>query len=71
MMLINVLLAEKMESSPMRATAETLISNAEELRGQAEAAAGKQRYEEAIELLEQSTKELIRAIRSAGVYIPG
>ena len=71
MMLINVLLAEKMESSPMRATAETLISNAEELRGKAEAAAGKQRYEEAIELLEQSTKELIRAIRSAGVYIPG
>ena len=68
---INVLLAEKMESSPMRATAEKLISNAEELRGKAEAAAGKQRYEEAIELLEQSTKELIRAIRSAGVYIPG
>ncbi len=70
-MLIEVLLAEKMESSPMRATAEKLISNAEELRGKAEAAADKQRYEEAIELLEQSTKELIRAMRSAGIYIPG
>lgn len=70
-MLIEVLLAEKMQSSPMRATAEALISDAQELRTRAEEAAGRQRYEEAIELLEQSTKELIRAIRSAGIYIPG
>ena len=70
-MLVQVLFAEKMESSPMRATAETFISKAAALREDAESAAGMQKYEEAIELLEESTKELIRAIRSAGVYIPG
>ena len=70
-MLIKVLLAEKMANSPMRASAEKFIGNATDLRSQAEAAAGNKQFEEAIELLEQSTKELIRAIRSAGVYIPG
>lgn len=70
-MLIKVLLAEKMANSPMRASAEKFIGNAEDLRSQAEGAAGKKEFEEAIELLEQSTKELIRAIRSAGIYIPG
>lgn len=70
-MLIKVLLAEKMANSPMRANAEKFIGNAEDLRSQAEAAAGKKKFEDAIGLLEQSTKELIRAIRSAGVYIPG
>lgn len=71
MMLIEVLLAEKMESSPMRASAEKFIGNAEELRSRAEKAADKQQFEDAIGLLEESTKELIRAIRSAGIYIPG
>jgi tetratricopeptide (TPR) repeat protein len=70
-MLIKVLLAEKLESSPMRASAEKFIVTAGELRSQAEVSAGKKQYEQAIELLEKSTKELIRAIRSAGVYIPG
>lgn len=70
-MLVRVLFAEKMESSPMRATAETFINKAVALRESAESAAGDKKFEEAIELLEESTKELIRAIRSAGVYIPG
>jgi tetratricopeptide (TPR) repeat protein len=70
-MLVQVLFAEKMESSPMRATAETFISRAMVLRENAEKAAGSEDFEEAIGLLEESTKELIRAIRSAGVYIPG
>jgi tetratricopeptide (TPR) repeat protein len=70
-MLVQVLFAEKMASSPMRATAEGFIETAATLRTEAETAAAKKNYEEAIELLENSTKELIRAIRSAGVYIPG
>lgn len=70
-MLVHVLFAEKMESSPMRATAEGFIDTAAAMRVDAEDAAAKKKYEEAIELLEKSTKELIRAIRSAGVYIPG
>jgi tetratricopeptide (TPR) repeat protein len=70
-MLVQVLFAEKMESSPMRATAESFVAAAAELRVKAEKSAASKNFEEAIELLEQSTKELIRAIRSAGVYIPG
>jgi len=70
-MLVKVLFAEKMESSPMRATADEFVDTATALRTDAESAAGEKKYEEAIELLERSTKELIRAIRSAGVYIPG
>ncbi len=70
-MLVEVLLAEKMQASPMRKTADGFIAKAGELRQQAEQAAGKKKFEEAIRLLEDSTKEFIRAIRSAGVYIPG
>lgn len=70
-MLVEVLLAEKMQASPMRKTADGFIAKAGELREQAEQAAGKKKFEEAIGLLEASTKEFIRAIRSAGVYIPG
>ena len=69
--LVQVLFAEKMASSPMRVTAEKFIDAAGALRVDAEAAAAKKNYQEAIGLLEKSTKELIRAIRSAGVYIPG
>ena len=70
-MLVEVLLAEKMQASPMKKTADGFIAKAGELREQAEAAAGRKKFEEAIDLLEASTKEFIRAIRSAGVYIPG
>lgn len=70
-MLVQVLLEDKMENSPMRASAEKFIDNAEALRSEAEGVAGNGQFEEAIGLLEKSTKELIRAIRSAGVYIPG
>ena len=33
--------------------------------------AREKRFEEAIEELERSTVELVKAIRGAGVYIPG
>jgi hypothetical protein len=70
-MLVEVLLAEKMQASPMRKTADGFIAKAGELRKEAEEAAGRKKFEDAIRLLEESTKEFIRAIRSAGVYIPG
>lgn len=70
-MLVQVLLADKLESSPMRASAEKFIDSAEALRTEAEVVAGDGEFEAGIGLLEKSTKELIRAIRSAGVYIPG
>lgn len=47
------------------------LAKAQELRTQAEAAAMKKDHAEAVKLLEQSTSELVRAIRNAGIYIPG
>lgn len=47
------------------------VGKANELRNQAEAAAAKKDYVDAIKLLEDSTAELVRAIRNAGIYIPG
>ena len=45
--------------------------SAAEYRRKAEALANKGQYREAIKALEQSTAELVRTIRRAGVYIPG
>ncbi|HLA35352.1 MAG TPA: hypothetical protein VJ001_10865 [Rhodocyclaceae bacterium] len=47
------------------------VGKANELRNQAEAAAAKKDYADAVKLLEDSTAELVRAIRNAGIYIPG
>lgn len=70
-MLIQVLLTERMEDERLRSTADDFIAKAHTLRDEAEKAAAKRRHAEAITLLERSTTELIRAIRSAGIYIPG
>lgn len=48
-----------------------LVARARELRSQAEASAGRGDFAAAVGLLEDSTRELVRAIRSAGVFIPG
>ena len=70
-MLVKVLLDEKRASN---ANLETMVKNnlekAATLRAEAEALAVKKEFEAAIKVLESSTKELVRAIRSAGVYIP-
>lgn len=71
-MLVKVLLDEKRASNPgLESTVKQYLEQAAALRLQAEAAATKKDFEGAIKLLEDSTKELVRAIRSAGVYIPG
>ena len=66
-MLIQVLLKDK----PLDAQQRTLIDRARELRGRAEGAARGGDHGGAVKLLEDSTRELVRAIRSAGVFIPG
>lgn len=66
-MLIQVLLAEKRGASQVQ----DFMAKARELRTRAEAASAGRDYTEAIRLLEESTRELVRAIRGAGVYIPG
>ena len=70
-MLIQVLLTERMEDERLRSTADGFIAKAHMLRDEAEKAAAENHHAEAITLMERSTMELIRAIRSAGIYIPG
>ncbi|MEO5378269.1 MAG: hypothetical protein H7832_10890 [Magnetococcus sp. DMHC-6] len=68
-MLIKMLLDSKGDS--VRSMAAPLVAKATELRTQAEAQANHKEFEKAIATLEESTAELVRAIRGAGIYIPG
>ncbi|MGB5540441.1 MAG: hypothetical protein WBO37_10160 [Gammaproteobacteria bacterium] len=71
-MLVLVLLKEKMGAdSSLDARVRNYMESADGLRTRAEAEAGKGDYERAIQTLEDSTREIVKAIRSAGVYIPG
>lgn len=70
-MLIKILLEEKRNVQGMEQMLKGLIDKAVQLRGEAEAAAARRDYADAIRLLEESTRQLVRAIRGAGIYIPG
>lgn len=71
-MLVKVLLDEKRASNPaLEGMVQKYLEQAAILRAGAEGMAAKKDYEAAIKGLEDSTKELVRAIRGAGVYIPG
>jgi hypothetical protein len=71
-MLIKVLAEEKRAANASLDQQITgFVARATELRKAAEAAAAKRDYAEAIKQLEESTAELVRAIRNAGIYIPG
>jgi len=71
-MLVDVLVKEKMQSSgSIEAMVSKFMDKANALRAQADKQASDGEYENAISTLEQSTKEIVRAIRSAGIYIPG
>ncbi|MDH4175439.1 MAG: hypothetical protein OEV97_17040 [Betaproteobacteria bacterium] len=63
------LLAEKQAAASAPATG--WVARAGELRRDAESAARRGDFGGAVGLLEESTRELVRAIRSAGVFIPG
>lgn len=68
-MLIRLLVENKRSSADPLVVAAT--DKAGGLRSQSDAAAAKGDFIRAIQLLEESTAELVRAIRSAGVFIPG
>lgn len=70
-MLVKVLLEEKLGASGISPMTQKFLDQAANLRTMAEAQAKKGDYEGGIKMLEDSTKELIRAIRSAGIFIPG
>jgi hypothetical protein len=66
-MLIEVLASEKKGDTMIQG----FVAKAKDLRTQAEAAAKGNDFTTGVKLLEDSTTELVRAIRSAGIYIPG
>jgi hypothetical protein len=70
-MLIKVLLDEKRGAADVERMVKGYVDKAGELRQQAEAAAAGKDWTGGIRLLEASTAELVRAIRNAGIYIPG
>lgn len=66
-MLVKVLLEGKARTPGQQG----FLDKASQLRARAQAAAAGADHANAVALLEESTRELIRAIRSAGVFIPG
>lgn len=71
-MLVQVLLKEKMnQSDSMHTMVDKFMGKADDLRAKAEQQAGTGDYDTAVRTLEDSTREIVRAIRSAGIYIPG
>lgn len=69
-MLITLLLQDKNRDKP-GTPLQTALEAAAKLRTQAEADASGGNYEAAVQSMEASTRELQRAIRGAGIYIPG
>jgi tetratricopeptide (TPR) repeat protein len=71
MMLVDVLTKEKKLSDNTSRQIKEWIKKANDQRKNAESLAAEGEMEDAISALEDSTKQLVRAIRMAGVYIPG
>jgi len=71
-MLVMVLASKKMDTnSRTKKLVQSFLQKADTLREEAEKLATKGNYERSITRLEESTGQVMRAIRSAGVYIPG
>jgi tetratricopeptide (TPR) repeat protein len=70
-MLVQVLLEEKRNAGTLNKMVDGFLEEARRLRGAAEAEAASGDYAAAVTTLEESTKQLQRAIRAGGVYIPG
>jgi hypothetical protein len=67
-MLIGILLSDRKEAA---ASMQGFVEKAAALRRDAEGQAREGRHDDAVRTLEDSTRELVRAIRAGGIYIPG
>ena len=70
-MLLTVLLSDKDKSPGMQKLIDGYVEKSGDLRQQAEQAAARGAFKKGVQDLEEATRYLQRAIRSAGVYIPG
>lgn len=67
-MLVQVLLADRRDAGSL---VQPFVEKAAVLRAEAEAQAKRGDHAGAVGVLEASTRELVRAIRAGGIYIPG
>jgi tetratricopeptide (TPR) repeat protein len=67
-MLVKMLQSERREAAPMM---QPVLERADALRRDGETQAQRGDHRSAIRTLEDSTRELVRAIRAGGLYIPG
>jgi tetratricopeptide (TPR) repeat protein len=70
-MLLKVLTSERKNDPGKQRQIDGLVDKSRVLRRQAESEANAGAYDKAVDRLEEATKYLQRAIRSAGIYIPG
>jgi len=70
-MLVTLLLQDKMDNPDVKRRVDEKMLEADQFRQKAESAAKQSKFEDAVGLLEESTKYIIHAIRAAGIYIPG
>jgi hypothetical protein len=70
-MLVQVLLADKRGSGQLDAMIAKALDESARLRQQADEQGRQRQFEAGIKTLEDATRELVKAIRAAGVYIPG
>jgi len=69
-LLVKILLKDKLDNEDVLKRVNTNMAQAQLMRVQAEGLADQGDYPSAIKTLEQSTRQIVRAIRAAGVYIP-
>jgi len=72
-MLIKVLVEERLQGKDdtLRKAVEKRVESARQIRIEAEEQASRGDFDAALKSIDESTRELVRAIRTAGVYIPG
>jgi hypothetical protein len=70
-MLVKVLLEERRGAKVIDPRVRGFLENGGQKRGLAEAKAARGEFEAAVKQMEEATAELVRAIRAAGIFIPG
>ncbi|MCG8048544.1 MAG: hypothetical protein N0E48_23490 [Candidatus Thiodiazotropha endolucinida] len=70
-MLVKLLLEDRDINAGTQSAVDEYLAEARRLRKLADKASEDGDFEEGIKKLEDSTKQIVRAIRRAGVYIPG
>jgi hypothetical protein len=67
-MLVDLVMADRRGLQP---TLQPLLDKAAALRKDADALAGRGDHDAAVKTLEDATRELIKAVRAGGIYVPG